>query len=181
MHGLPNRCSTMQIWNHNFYWKSLSPKGGGQPKGWLSELINESFGDFNKFKEEFTKAGLGHFGSGWIWLCKNEPFRERHDIRAKVQIVETHDAHVPIKDGLSPLIVMDVWEHAYYIDKRNAKGEYIESFLNLVNWEFAEANLMALRASRVASWGEQLENVLEGVYHKNVAQNYTHIFEHGYS
>lgn len=169
-----------QIWNHNFYWRSLSPTGGGEPKGWLAQLIDEGFGNFTNFKLQFTKAGLRHFGSGWIWLCKNEPFRERHDIGAKVVIVETHDAHVPTKDGLSPLLVMDVWEHAYYIDRRNSRRDYIQSFFELANWDFAEANLMALRSSRLASWGEQLENVLGKVYQKQIVPNYTRLFDNNY-
>jgi Fe-Mn family superoxide dismutase len=122
-----------QIWNHNFYWQSLSPNGGGQPKGKLAAAIDSNFGSFDKFKEEFTAAATGHFGSGWAWLVE--------DSDGKLKVVQTHDANVPLTDGLKPIITCDVWEHAYYIDYRNDRAAYVKAFWEAVNWEFAESNL----------------------------------------
>lgn len=107
-----------QIWNHSFYWRSMSPSGGGEPSGPIAEKINESFGSFAKFKEEFTAAAGGHFGSGWAWLVQNPA--------GNLAVVSTHDAGNPMRDGLKPILTCDVWEHAYYIDYRNAKPEYIK-------------------------------------------------------
>ena len=121
-----------QIWNHNFYWQSLSPNGGGAPKGKLAQEIDSSFGSFDKFKEEFTAAAIGHFGSGWAWLV--------HD-GTKLRVVQTHDAGCPLTEGLKPLITCDVWEHAYYIDYRNDRAAYVKAFWEAVNWDFAESNL----------------------------------------
>eukprot|EP01097_Dermamoeba_algensis_P007976 TRINITY_DN515_c0_g1_i4.p1 TRINITY_DN515_c0_g1~~TRINITY_DN515_c0_g1_i4.p1 ORF type:complete len:207 (+),score=67.38 TRINITY_DN515_c0_g1_i4:40-621(+) len=122
-----------QIWNHTFYWKSLSPNGGGAPTGKIAELINEAFGSFDAFKEKFSAAASGHFGSGWAWLVRDD--------NNKLQIVSTHDAGNPIKDGHNPVLTCDVWEHAYYIDFRNDRPKYIATWWNLVNWEFANSNL----------------------------------------
>eukprot|EP01097_Dermamoeba_algensis_P007978 TRINITY_DN515_c0_g1_i7.p1 TRINITY_DN515_c0_g1~~TRINITY_DN515_c0_g1_i7.p1 ORF type:complete len:194 (+),score=63.06 TRINITY_DN515_c0_g1_i7:63-644(+) len=122
-----------QIWNHTFYWKSLSPNGGGAPTGKVAELINEAFGSFDAFKEKFSAAASGHFGSGWAWLVRDD--------NNKLQIVSTHDAGNPIKDGHIPVLTCDVWEHAYYIDFRNDRPKYIATWWNLVNWEFANSNL----------------------------------------
>jgi Fe-Mn family superoxide dismutase len=121
-----------QIWNHNFYWQSLSPNGGGQPTGKLAAAIDASFGSFDKFKEEFTAAAVGHFGSGWAWLVKDGD---------KLKVVQSHDAGNPLTDGMTPLITCDVWEHAYYIDYRNDRAAYVKAFWEAVNWEFAESNL----------------------------------------
>eukprot|EP00672_Neobodo_designis_P020689 CAMPEP_0174853044 /NCGR_PEP_ID=MMETSP1114-20130205/27333_1 /TAXON_ID=312471 /ORGANISM="Neobodo designis, Strain CCAP 1951/1" /LENGTH=192 /DNA_ID=CAMNT_0016087665 /DNA_START=32 /DNA_END=610 /DNA_ORIENTATION=+ len=121
-----------QIWNHNFYWKSLSPNGGGQPSGKIGAAIEASFGSFDKFKEEFTAAAVGHFGSGWAWLVKDGD---------KLKVVQTHDAGNPLTDGMTPILTCDVWEHAYYIDYRNDRAAYVKAFWEAVNWEFAEANL----------------------------------------
>eukprot|EP01097_Dermamoeba_algensis_P007975 TRINITY_DN515_c0_g1_i3.p1 TRINITY_DN515_c0_g1~~TRINITY_DN515_c0_g1_i3.p1 ORF type:complete len:200 (+),score=64.40 TRINITY_DN515_c0_g1_i3:63-662(+) len=127
-----------QIWNHTFYWKSLSPNGGGAPTGKVAELINEAFGSFDAFKEKFSAAASGHFGSGWAWLVRDD--------NNKLQIVSTHDAGNPIKDGHIPVLTCDVWEHAYYIDFRNDRPKYIATWWNLVNWEFANSNLNQQRS-----------------------------------
>lgn len=122
-----------QVWNHTFYWKSMKPNGGGEPQGDLASAINEAFGSFDSFKEEFAKAAATQFGSGWAWLVK--------DSGGKLQIVKTANAENPLRDGLTPILTIDVWEHAYYVDYRNARPKYIETFLSsLVNWDFASEN-----------------------------------------
>jgi superoxide dismutase, Fe-Mn family len=122
-----------QIWNHTFYWNSLSPNGGGEPKGKLAEAIVKAFGSFATFKEEFTKVAIGTFGSGWAWLV------QRTD--GSLAIVSTSNAATPITGTDKPLLTCDVWEHAYYIDYRNARAKYVEAFWNLVNWDFAAKRL----------------------------------------
>lgn len=122
-----------QIWNHTFYWNSLSPNGGGSPTGPIEEAINTTFGSFDGFKAEFSKAAAGQFGSGWAWLVQDE--------NGKVAITTTANADTPLQGSSKPLLTCDVWEHAYYIDYRNARPKYIESWWNLVNWDFANANL----------------------------------------
>ncbi|MHC5018837.1 MAG: superoxide dismutase [Planctomycetota bacterium] len=122
-----------QTWNHSFYWNSMKPGGGGDPTGAIAEAINDSFGDFGKFKAEFSTRAGGHFGSGWAWLCI--------DNAGKLSIEDTHDADNPLATGLVPLLTCDVWEHAYYIDFRNARPKYIEAWWNLVNWDFANSNI----------------------------------------
>jgi len=122
-----------QVWNHTFYWNSLSPNGGGEPKGKLGEAITKSFGSFATFKEEFAKAAIGTFGSGWAWLV------QRTD--GSLAIVSTSNAATPITGSDKPLLTCDVWEHAYYIDYRNARAKYVEAFWNLVNWDFATKNM----------------------------------------
>lgn len=123
-----------QVWNHTFFWDSLSPNGGGQPSGKIAELIDRDLGSFENFKKEFATAGATQFGSGWAWLVQNA--------EGKLQVVKTANAENPMTQGLTPLLTMDVWEHAYYLDFQNARPKYIETFLNeLVNWEFAEGNL----------------------------------------
>jgi Fe-Mn family superoxide dismutase len=122
-----------QIWNHTFYWNSMSPKGGGAPSGKLADAINKAFGSFDKFKEEFSKSAAGNFGSGWTWLV------QRPD--GSLGIVNTSNAATPITGSDKPLFTTDVWEHAYYIDYRNARPKYVEAFWNLVNWDFATSNL----------------------------------------
>ncbi len=124
-----------QIWNHTFYWNSLSPNGGGEPSGALADAINSSFGSFAAFKEEFTKCAVTTFGSGWAWLVK--------DADGKLALVSTSNAGCPLTEGQTPLLTCDVWEHAYYIDYRNARPAYLEAFWALVNWEFAEQNFSA--------------------------------------
>jgi Fe-Mn family superoxide dismutase len=124
-----------QVWNHTFYWHSLSPQksgGGAEPHGKLAQAINETFGSYEKFKEEFTKTAIGTFGSGWAWLVKNSD--------GSLAIVSTSNAGTPITDNKKPLLTCDVWEHAYYIDYRNARPKYLEAFWQLVNWDFAEKN-----------------------------------------
>ncbi|EMY70340.1 superoxide dismutase [Leptospira vanthielii] len=121
-----------QIWNHTFYWHSLSPKGGGAPTGAVADLITKSFGSFDVFKEKFSQSAITNFGSGWTWLVKKGD---------GVEIVNTSNAGSPLKDGLQSLLTIDVWEHAYYIDFRNARPKYVETFWNLVNWDFANQNL----------------------------------------
>jgi superoxide dismutase, Fe-Mn family len=122
-----------QIWNHTFYWHCMKPAGGGTPTGALLEAINRDFGSFDKFKEEFTNAALTQFGSGWAWLAAKD---------GKLSITKTGNADLPMKHGQKALLTIDVWEHAYYIDFRNLRPKYIETFLNhLVNWDFVAANL----------------------------------------
>jgi len=123
-----------QVWNHTFYWNSLSPNGGGAPGGAIAEAINRDFGSFDDFKEAFSKAAVTLFGSGWAWLVKSG---------GKLEIVQTQNAGNPMTDGKQPILTCDVWEHAYYIDYRNARPKYVENFWNLVNWEFANQNLAA--------------------------------------
>ncbi|MFC2067435.1 superoxide dismutase [Chloroflexota bacterium] len=122
-----------QIWNHSFYWNCLSPKGGGEPNGELANIISEQFGSFAPFKEKFTITAVTLFGSGWIWLVKNSD--------SSLSIETTSNARNPLKEGKKALLTCDVWEHAYYIDYRNARAKYIEEFWNLVNWDFVTANL----------------------------------------
>lgn len=122
-----------QVWNHTFYWNSLSPKGGGDPSGKLADAIVKTFGDVAQFKEEFTKTAVGTFGSGWAWLV------QRAD--GSLGLVSTSNAATPITGTDRPLLTCDVWEHAYYIDYRNARPKYVEAFWNLVNWEFAAGQM----------------------------------------
>ncbi len=122
-----------QIWNHTFYWNCLSPKGGGEPGGEVAGAITKSFGSFQEFKDKFTNAATTLFGSGWAWLVKNAD--------GSLSIETTSNAATPLKDGKTALLTCDVWEHAYYIDYRNARAKYIESFWNLVSWDFVSANL----------------------------------------
>tara|TARA_R110002110_G_scaffold89822_1_gene233910 strand:+ start:223 stop:801 length:579 start_codon:yes stop_codon:yes gene_type:complete len=123
-----------QVWNHTFYWHSLSPTGGGEPTGAVGDAIKAKFGSFDKFKEEFTAAAVGNFGSGWTWLIK--------DASGELAIVNTDDAESPISDSaLTPILTLDVWEHAYYIDYRNVRPDYIKAYWELVNWEFANSNM----------------------------------------
>lgn len=124
-----------QVWNHTFYWHSLSPNGGGEPTGDLLNAINQHFGSFAEFKTQFTQAAAGHFGSGWAWLVKNSD--------GSLAVVSTVNASNPLTDGKTPLLTCDVWEHAYYVDTRNDRGAYIENFWQLVNWEFVSSNFSA--------------------------------------
>jgi Fe-Mn family superoxide dismutase len=124
-----------QIWNHTFYWHCMKPNGGGQPTGALADAINASFGSFDKFKEEFSKVSIGTFGSGWGWLVKKAD--------GSLALASTIGAGNPMTSGDTPLLTCDVWEHAYYIDYRNARPKYVESFWNLVNWDFVASNFAA--------------------------------------
>ena len=121
-----------QVWNHTFYWNCLSPKGGGEPKGALADAIKKAFGSFADFKEKFSASAAGNFGSGWTWLVKNA--------QGGVEIVNTSNAGNPMTNKQTPLMTCDVWEHAYYIDYRNARPKYVEAFWNLVNWDFISKN-----------------------------------------
>jgi len=122
-----------QVWNHTFYWHSMSPKGGGEPTGAVAAKITESFGSFAAFKEKFSAAAAGQFGSGWAWLVQAAD--------GSLQIVATSNAETPLTQGLKPLLTCDVWEHAYYVDYRNRRPDYIAAWWSLVNWEFANQNL----------------------------------------
>ncbi len=122
-----------QIWNHTFYWNSLSPGGGGAPTGAAGDAINEAFGSFDAFKEQFSTKAATLFGSGWTWLVRNSD--------GSFGIEQTANAGNPMTNGQTPLLTCDVWEHAYYIDYRNARPKYIESFWNIVNWDFLSSNL----------------------------------------
>ncbi len=122
-----------QIWNHTFYWNSLSPNGGGAASGAVGDAINAAFGSFDTFKEQFTQKSVTLFGSGWAWLVKKSD--------GTLDIVQTSNAATPLTGDDVPLLTCDVWEHAYYIDYRNARPKYLEAFWGLVNWDFANANL----------------------------------------
>jgi Fe-Mn family superoxide dismutase len=126
--------NSAQVWNHTFYWKSLSPKGGGQPTGKLLDKIKSDFGDFAKFKEDLAKAAVTQFGSGWAWLVLEG---------GKLKVEQTPNAETPMTvAGKKPLLAIDVWEHAYYVDYRNRRPDYVNAVLDkLVNWEFAARNL----------------------------------------
>ncbi len=121
-----------QVWNHSFYWECLSPKGGGKPEGLLLETIVRDFGSFDSFKEQFTAAAATLFGAGWAWLSK--------DKSGILHITKESNAGNPMTHGLIPILTIDVWEHAYYIDKRNLRPAYIEDFWKLVNWKQVEKN-----------------------------------------
>ncbi|OBU15123.1 superoxide dismutase [Photobacterium aquimaris] len=127
-----------QVWNHTFYWHCLSPNGGGEPTGELADAIVKAFGSFAEFKAKFTDSAINNFGSGWTWLVKTED--------GALEIVNTSNAGCPIaEEGLkmTPLLTVDVWEHAYYIDYRNVRPDYMAAFWSLVNWDFAAKNLAA--------------------------------------
>ena len=117
-----------QIWNHTFYWNCLAPKAGGAPSGALAAAIDKAFGSFDTFKEKFGQTAITTFGSGWGWLVKNAT--------GGLELVSTSNAGCPLNAGQKPLLTCDVWEHAYYIDYRNLRAKYVESFWNLVNWDF---------------------------------------------
>ena len=122
-----------QVWNHTFFWNSMKPAGGGEPSGALAAAITAKWGSYAAFKEAFTKSAVGNFGSGWTWLVKKAD--------GSVDIVNMGAAGTPLTTGDKALMTIDVWEHAYYIDHRNARPKFVETFLNsLVNWEFAAKN-----------------------------------------
>jgi len=128
--GLFNNAA--QVWNHSFFWSSIRPGGGGEPSGQLAEAVKRDFGSFAKLREEFTNAAVTLFGSGWAWLVADG---------GKLKITQTANADLPMKHGQAALLALDVWEHAYYIDYRNARAKFVDAFLNnLVNWQFAAAN-----------------------------------------
>lgn len=124
--------NSAQVWNHSFYWNCLSPDGGGEPSGKLLEAINKSFGSFDEFKEKFTKSAITNFGSGWTWLVNGEN---------GLEIINTSNAGTTLTSGKTTLLTCDVWEHAYYVDYRNARPQYVDAFWKLANWDFVEGNL----------------------------------------
>jgi Fe-Mn family superoxide dismutase len=122
-----------QVWNHTFYWKSLRPNGGGTPTGPIADRINAAFGGFDTFKKEFANAAVTQFGSGWAWLVADA---------GALKIVKTGNAEVPFTKGQKPLLTIDVWEHAYYLDYQNRRADYVAAVIDkLINWEFASENL----------------------------------------
>jgi len=128
-----------QVWNHSFYWKSMRPDGGGRPDGAIRGLIESSFGSFDRFRTSFSEAANGEFGSGWAWLIR--------DSKGRLQVTDSSDADNPLRHGQVPLLTIDVWEHAYYVDYRNERARYVEAFVDhLLNWEFVAANLAAAEA-----------------------------------
>jgi Fe-Mn family superoxide dismutase len=123
-----------QIWNHDFYWNSLKPNGGGLPTGKVADAINASFGSFDEFKKQMSATTVGQFGSGWGWLVA--------DAAGKLKVVKTGNAEVPMTQGLKPLLTIDVWEHAYYLDHQNRRADYVAAVIDkLLNWDFAAKNL----------------------------------------
>lgn len=128
--GLYNNAA--QVWNHTFYWNCLRPDGGGDPGGRLKDAIVSAFGSIDAFREKFSSSAVTNFGSGWTWLVR--------DADGDLEIVNTGNAGTPLGTGVTPLLTIDVWEHAYYIDYRNARPKYVGAFWKLVNWEFAETN-----------------------------------------
>ena len=122
-----------QVWNHTFYWQCMKPNGGGVPYGLIAEKINADFGSYEKFVEEFKNAGVMQFGSGWAWLVLKDD---------ALKITKTANADTPIAQGTTPLLVVDVWEHAYYLDYQNRRPDYLSAFVeNLINWDFVNACL----------------------------------------
>ena len=122
-----------QHWNHTFFWNCLSPNGGKAPEGKIGELIVRDFGDFQQFKEQFSTTAIRLFGAGWAWLAQDE--------KGKLEIIPMKDANTPLTDNKKPILTLDVWEHAYYIDYRNARPKFVEDFWEIVNWDFANKNL----------------------------------------
>ena len=125
--------NSAQTWNHTFFWNCMAPKAGGLPGGKLSDLINKKWGSFDKFKEDFAKNAVGNFGSGWTWLVQ--------DKQGDVEIMNTSNADTPMAHGMKALMTVDVWEHAYYIDYRNARADFVNAFWNVANWDFVNKNL----------------------------------------
>jgi Fe-Mn family superoxide dismutase len=122
-----------QVWNHTFYWQSMTPNGGGSPTGPIASKIDSDFGGYDQFVEKFKNAGLTQFGSGWAWLVSN---------KGKLEVVKTANADTPIIHGQKPLLTVDVWEHAYYLDYQNRRGDYLDVFINnLINWDFVNSLL----------------------------------------
>ena len=125
--------NSAQVWNHTFFWNCMTPNGGGAPTGPVADAINAKWGSFDKFKEEFQKSAVGNFGSGWTWLVQKPD--------GSVDIVNTSNAATPLTTENKALLTVDVWEHAYYIDYRNARPKFVEGWWNLVNWNFVNQNL----------------------------------------
>lgn len=129
--GLFNNAA--QHWNHSFFWHCLSPNGGSVPQGKIAELIKRDFGSFENFKNQFSDIAVKLFGAGWAWLALND--------QGKLEIIPMKDAYTPLTENKKPILTLDVWEHAYYIDYRNARPKFVEGFWDIVNWEFANQNL----------------------------------------
>jgi superoxide dismutase, Fe-Mn family len=125
--------NSAQVWNHTFFWNSMAPKAGGNPTGAIAAAIDKSFGSFGDFKTKFSEAAAAQFGSGWAWLVKNAD--------GALAIETTANADTPFAVGKRCVLTLDVWEHAYYIDYRNARPKFIEAWWNLVNWDFANKNI----------------------------------------
>jgi Fe-Mn family superoxide dismutase len=125
--------NAVQAWNHSFYWQCMKPNGGGSPSGRVAEKIKADFGSYNKFAEQFQNAGLTQFGSGWAWLILKD---------GKLEIMKTPNADTPVAHGLKPILTVDVWEHAYYLDYQNRRADYLGAFVeNLINWDFVNSCL----------------------------------------
>lgn len=122
-----------QHWNHSFFWNCLSPNGGKVPEGEIGKLIVRDFGSFEKFKEQFSTTAIKLFGAGWAWLTQDE--------KGKLEVIAMKDAHTPLTQNKQPILTLDVWEHAYYIDYKNARPKFVEGFWEIVNWDFANKNL----------------------------------------
>ena len=129
--GLFNNAA--QHWNHSFFWHCLSPNSGGQPTGAIKDLILRDFNSFENFKDQFSTTATKLFGAGWAWLAQDDA--------GKLEIIPMKDAHTPLTESKTPILTLDVWEHAYYIDYRNARPKFVESFWELINWDFANENL----------------------------------------
>jgi len=143
--------------NHSMFWPCMSPKGGGEPKGSLADAINENFGSFDAFKEQFAKAAATRFGSGWAWLCV--------DVDGKLLITSTPNQDNPISDGLVPILGLDVWEHAYYLNYQNRRPDYVAAWWNVVNWDEVSKNLMGVKVgaglNQANDWVKDQWNKLE--------------------
>ena len=124
-----------QVWNHTFYWNGFKPNGGGAPTGELAAAIDKAFGSFEEFKKQFSQKAIATFGSGWAWLVKNKD--------GSLSLESTSNAATPMTSGQTALLTIDIWEHAYYVDYRNARPKYVEEFWNIVNWDFVSANFKA--------------------------------------
>lgn len=132
-----------QVWNHTFYWHCMSPDGGGEPSGALAEQIKADFGSFDAFKEKFKAAGTGQFGSGWAWLVMNK--------NGQLEVTNTLNAENPMTEGKTPLLTMDVWEHAYYLDYQNRRPDYADAFIaNCINWDFVAQNFDQSQSQKAA-------------------------------
>lgn len=129
--GLFNNAA--QHWNHSFFWNCISPDGGKNPNGKIAELINRDFGSFENFKNQFSETAIKLFGAGWAWLAQDD--------QGKLEIIPMKDAYTPLTENKKPILTLDVWEHAYYIDYRNARPKFVEGFWEIVNWNFANNNL----------------------------------------
>ena len=123
-----------QHWNHSFFWHCLSPNGGKEPSGNIKKLITRDFGNFQQFKEQFSTTAIKLFGAGWAWLAQNE--------KGKLEILAMKDAHTPLTESKKPILTLDVWEHAYYIDYKNVRPKFVEGFWEIVNWDFANENII---------------------------------------